>query len=209
MSKEHIEIAQAKLKQAGFYDGFIDGKFGKASLDAVNDAIKAAGYKAPVLPAGYVTEHFSMSELTHSNTAVSRGISNVPSAEHKQNLIDAAINLFQPVRELLAAPMIVSSGYRSPAVNRAVGGSSTSAHSLGYAIDFIAPRYGDTTKIAKFLIEQFTTKGIKFDQLILEFPDSPNSWIHLGYKNGAGQQRAKVLTAKKVGGRTKYFVGLA
>ncbi len=209
MSNEYVMTAQESLQSAGFYDGIIDGKFGKASLKAVNDAIKAAGYKAPVLPDGYVTQHFSMSELTHSNTAVSRGISNVPSGEHKQNLIDAATKLFQPVRDLLDAPVLISSGYRSPAVNIAVGGSKTSAHSLGYAIDFIAPRFGDTTKIAKFLAEQLKAKGIGFDQIILEFPDSSGSWVHLGFKNGGGQQRGQLLTAKKVNGRTKYFAGLS
>lgn len=209
MSNEYVLTAQEALQEAGFYDGIIDGKFGGMSLKAVNDAIKATGYKAPELPEGYATQHFSMSELTHSNTAVSRGISNVPSAAHKQNLIDAAVGLFQPVRDILDAPMLISSGYRSPAVNRAVGGSSTSAHSLGYAIDFIAPRYGNTAKVAKTLVTQLAAKGIKFDQLILEFPDSPNSWVHLGFKNGAGQQRGQVLTAKKVSGRTKYFAGLA
>lgn len=199
---------QQALKDAGLYDGLIDGIIGKKSVDAVNEAIKRSGIKTEKLPDGYVTKNFTMNELTHSNTARARRIDNTPSSEHRQNLIDAAINLWQPVRELLGQPMIISSGYRSHAVNKAVGGSLTSAHSFGFAIDFIAPAFGNSRKIADYLVKQLKAKGIKFDQLILEFPDSSSSWIHLGYKNSRGQQRGQVLTAVKRSGKTVYLSGL-
>jgi peptidoglycan hydrolase-like protein with peptidoglycan-binding domain len=208
MSKEHIMTAQESLQDAGFYDGIVDGLFGKASLKAVNDAIKATGYKAPELPDGYVTTNFKMSELTHSNTAAARGISNKPNAEHERNLIESAKKLWQPVRELLDEPMHINSGYRSPAVNSAVGGSRTSAHSVGRAIDFTCPEFGDTVEIAKFLVKELYTNKIAFDQLILEFPNTGSTWIHLGYKKANGEQRNQVLTAKKVNGRTQYFSGI-
>ena len=207
MSTQHIMTAQQALKDAGFLST-VDGIFGKDSLDAVNAAIKATGFEPVELPEGQVTANFKMSELTHSNTAVAKKLSNKPSAAHEKNLIEAAINLFQPVRDILGQPMIINSGYRSPAVNKAVGGSATSAHSLGLAIDFVCPKFGDSVAIAKLLVEKLYTQKIGFDQLILEFPGTPGSWIHIGYKNGNGDQRRQILTAKKVNGKTKYFTGL-
>ena len=125
------------------------------------------------------------------------------------NLTESVLKLWQPARELLGVPMLVSSGYRSPKLNKAVGGSSTSAHSYGFAIDFTAPGFGNTRKIANFLAKEFKARGIMFDQIILEFPDSPNSWVHLGYKSSKGLQRNQLLTASKdMNGRTVYTVGL-
>ena len=207
MSTQHIMTAQQALKDAGFL-GAVDGIFGKDSLDAVNAAIKATGFEPVELPEGQITANFKMSELTHSNTAVAKKLSNKPSTAHEQNLVAAAINLFQPVRELLGQPMVINSGYRSPTVNKAVGGSATSAHSIGYAIDFVCPKFGNTVKIAKFLVEKLYTQKIGFDQLILEFPNTDSTWIHLGYKNGNGDQRRQILTAKKIKGKTEYFPGL-
>ena len=155
-----------------------------------------------------ITKNFSLAELTHSNTAKARGISNVPNDTHKANLIASAKNLWQPVRDILGVPMIVSSGYRSPALNRAVGGSATSAHSHGFAIDFTAPKFGNTRAIAKKLATELKARGIKFDQLILEFPDGRKTWIHLGYKSPWGKQRGQILTAVKRGGRNVYLSGL-
>lgn len=209
MAKTHVIQAQTALAAAGFYnDKAIDGIFGKDSLDAVNAAIKAVGFKHVEMPEGQITANFKMSELTHSNTAVAKKLSNKPNAAHEKNLIESAINLFQPVRDILGQPMIINSGYRSPVVNKAVGGSATSAHSIGYAIDFVCPKFGDSVAIAKLLVEKLYTQKIAFDQLILEFPGTPGSWIHIGYKNGSGEQRRQILTAKKVDGKTKYHSGL-
>ncbi|AWY19542.1 D-Ala-D-Ala carboxypeptidase family metallohydrolase [Moraxella bovis] len=127
------------------------------------------------LPAGYITEHFSLAELTRSNTAVRENINNTPHDIALQNLKASAKNLWQPVRELLNAPVLVSSGYRSERLNNRIGGAKNSAHKYGLAIDFIAPRFGNTRKIAKFLVAELTARNIKFDQIILEFPDSAGS----------------------------------
>lgn len=208
VANPHVVAAQTAMKKAGVYNIKIDGDFGQGSLDALYALIRMAGLEPPVIKEGQITENFTLSELTHSNTAVARKISNEPNLTHKNNLIASAINLWQPVRELLGKPMIINSGYRSAAVNRAVGGSQTSAHSHGFAIDFVCPKFGSSTDIAKFLVAELPKRGIKFDQLILEFPGQAGSWIHLGYKNGAGQQRGQVLTAKKVGGKTKYLAGI-
>lgn len=162
-----------------------------------------------VLPKGYITKNFSLAELSHSNTAVRLGMSNKPSQAIIANLTIAAQKLWQPVRDLLGVPVLINSGYRSADVNVCVGGSKTSAHCHGFAIDFIAPRFGSPRDIAAFLVKELKAKGIVFDQLILEFPDSSNGgWIHLGYKSFDGRQRNQVLTAVKRGGKTVYLVGL-
>ena len=94
-------------------------------------------------------------------------------------------------------------------MNNKVGGSNTSAHSYGYAIDFDCPSFGSTRQIASFLVNEFKARGIAFDQIILEYPDNPSSWIHLGYKQpNTNKQRNQVLTAVKVNGTTKYLNGL-
>ncbi|MFC3172098.1 D-Ala-D-Ala carboxypeptidase family metallohydrolase [Acinetobacter vivianii] len=135
-----------------------------------------------------VTKNFTIAELLHSNTAVRKGLDNTPSVDHRANLITACHELFQPVRDALNKPMLISSGYRSPSVNRAVGGSKTSAHCVGYAIDFISPSFGEPAAVAKFLAKELPKRGIKFDQIILEF----DQWVHIGFKNQSGEQRGQV-----------------
>lgn len=178
-----------------------DGVWGEKSKQALGAALQ----NGQIIK---ITEHISLNELLKSQTAMRRRIDNTPDDRILQNLMDAAINLWQPVRDILGVPMIVSSGYRSPTLNRAVGGSVTSAHSHGLAIDFSAPKFGNTRTIAKKLATELKARGIKFDQLILEFPDGASSWIHLGYKSPNGKQRGQLLTAVKRGGRTVYLSGL-
>lgn len=157
----------------------------------------------------YFTKNFSYPELIKSNTAVRYGINNVPSKEIKENLRISCVNLWQPVRDFLNKPMQVNSGYRSPELNIKVGGSKTSVHCYGSAIDFIAPGYGNTRKIANDVLEFLLKNKIPFDQIILEFPNSPGSWIHLGYKHPTKGHRRQVLTAvKDKNGRTVYLKGL-
>ena len=156
-----------------------------------------------------VTENFNYLELIHSNTAKARGIDNTPSEQIKNNLIASCKNLWQPARDILEVPMKINSGYRSPVLNKIIGGSTTSTHCYGYAIDFVAPKFGTTTDIVKTLVQEFTKRGIAWDQIILEFPSSPNSWVHLGWKSGSGAQRKQVLTAvKNKQGKTVYLPGI-
>lgn len=156
-----------------------------------------------------ITDNFHFSELIHSVTAVNRNMRNTPTDKHRANLIQSTKELFQPVRDILGKAVLINSGYRSETVNRAVGGSRTSAHKFGFAIDFISPSYGSPRQIAECLVKELPKRGIKFDQLILEFPNSASGgWIHLGFKNHDGRQRGQILTAKKVNGKTQYFSGL-
>lgn len=136
-----------------------------------------------------ITANISLNELLASQTATRHNIDNMPTQAVLQNLIDSAVNLWQPARELLGESIRISSGYRSPILNKKIGGATNSAHLYGYAIDFVAPKFGNTRQIVSFLTKKFREKGIKFDQIILEYPNSPNSWVHLGYKHPDGRQR--------------------
>ncbi len=144
-----------------------------------------------------LSDHFSLAELTVSATAARRGISNVPPPLVIDTLILTADRM-EKVRALLDdKPIIVLSGYRSPAVNAAVDGSKSSAHMTGHAVDFICPRFGTPAQVAAHLAKHLTG----FDQLIEEFGE----WVHVGFGPG---KRGQKLTARKVNGRTVYSSGI-
>lgn len=123
-----------------------------------------------------LSEHFTLEELTASESAARHGIDNTPTPAIAENLRSLAAKL-EEVRALLGRPVTVLSGYRSPALNKAVKGSRTSAHMEGLAADIIAPGYGKTMDV----FERLRSSGIVFDQLIAEFPASPSGgWVHIG-----------------------------
>lgn len=158
-----------------------DGVWGSVSSQALTEALKTKVIK--------ITENISLNELLASETATRKGIDNIPNGTVLKNLIEASNNLWQPVRDYLCYPIVINSGYRSERLNRAIGGAKNSSHLYGLAIDFVVPGFGDTRKIIKALNQFFKEKNIAFDQLILEYPNSPNSWVHLGYKHSSGAQR--------------------
>ena len=148
-------------------------------------------------------KHFTIEELTRSETARNLGIQNTPSAEHEAHLVEIVEKLIDPLRdkwavycanEQIGTPQLrVSSGYRSPALNAAVGGSNTSAHSIGYALDLV-PMNWQLRRFKEFCREFLRARG--FDQMISEDEDAYGvpKWIHIGYKNAAGQQRRQFLS---------------
>jgi zinc D-Ala-D-Ala carboxypeptidase len=118
-----------------------------------------------------LSENFSLEELTASETAARKGIDNTPSEEVINNLKRLAAAL-QEVRALLNhRAILVSSGYRSPELNQAVGGSATSDHCKGLAADFICPSYGTPNDIVRAI----AASGLSFKQVIREF----DRWVHL------------------------------
>jgi len=146
-----------------------------------------------------LSKNFSLSELTKSQTATRKGISNEPSTEHVENLIHLAEAVLQPVREHFGKPVMISSGYRSPALCEAIGSSSKSQHARGEAADFEIHGV-DNKELATWI-----SNNTEFDQLILEFYNEgdPNSgWVHCSAVTG--EPRKQVLRASKVEGRTKY-----
>ena len=147
-------------------------------------------------------KYFTMDEFIRSETARQRGIDNTPSEYQKNNVIEMVDNLLDPLREAWAvecnkyklgtAAIRVTSGIRSKALNEAVGGSKTSAHYLGYAADLM-PCNGKLGHFKRFCIEWLVDKD--FDQIISEDEDSTGTpkWIHIGYKNSAGQFRRQYM----------------
>lgn len=147
-----------------------------------------------------LSDHFTLKELTASATAERKGIKNVASAAVLDTLILTADRM-EKVRQLLGdKPITVLSGYRSPEVNAAVGGSRNSAHMSGHAVDFICPGFGSSRAVARHLARNLPAGS--YDQIIEEF----GQWVHIGFGPG---KRGQKLTAKKVNGKTVYSMGIA
>lgn len=127
----------------------------------------------------HLSKYFTLAELLVSQTASRLGISNTPDALVLKTLTSTAKQLDE-VRILLGKPILVSSGYRGPAVNRAVGGSSKSQHVKGEAVDFICPQFG----IPKQIVEKILSSNIQYDQLIQEF----DSWVHISFSSNNRKQ---------------------
>ena len=141
-----------------------------------------------------LSTHFSLAEFTASQWAARAGIENEPGPVELENLKRLAMTM-EAVRYALGAPIIITSGYRCPEVNRNVGGSSTSMHVQGLAADFICPGFGTPFQVAKKLMG---VEAVKFDQLIHEF----GRWVHLGLATPGTAGRKQLLTIDRAGTRT-------
>lgn len=140
-----------------------------------------------------LSPHFKLSELLASNTAKSRGLDNDPSPEVLANLKLLCEQALEPIRAAVG-PLKINSGYRSDAVNKAVGGSTTSAHSFGLAADLHPPRG------CKALMTAIIASGVKLDQIIYE-----RTWVHVGLLNPRDRkQREQRLSMFVVNGKTTY-----
>ena len=149
-----------------------------------------------------LSKNFTLQEFTKSQTAERKGIDNTPAEAHLENAKILFEKVVQPVRDHFG-PTIINSGYRGPALNEAVGGSSKSQHCKGEAADIECPGTGNYD-VAKWISE-----NLDFDQLILEFytPGIPDSgWVHVSYKSEGN--RKSILTAMKENGKTVYKPGL-
>ena len=146
-----------------------------------------------------LSNNFTLKELTKSQTATRKGIDNEPGTAEIENLIHLAKTILQPVREHFGKPVMISSGYRSPALCEAIGSSAKSQHAKGEAADFEIQGV-DNKELATWI-----SKNCEFDQLILEFYDGvdPNSgWVHCSAVKE--ESRKQLLKASKVQGKTKY-----
>lgn len=154
-----------------------------------------------------LTPHFTLRELTYSATAARQGLANLPTPAEIEHIRHTAQRMEQ-IRSLLGdVPVTVLSCYRSELVNKAVGGSPTSAHRHGLACDFVAPRYGKPLAICQAIEAARVAGHIAFDQLICEFPHS-GGWVHIGFRLPPAHGRSQVLTAIKRDGHTVYLPGL-
>jgi len=138
-----------------------------------------------------LSEHFTLGELIRSDTADRLGIDNMPPAELIPKLERICTEILEPIREHFGKPFRPSSGYRSPAVNKAVGSSTTSQHCKAEAVDFEIPG------VSNYELAVWIRDNLEFDQLILECyrPGEPNSgWVHVSLKEEIEANRAEVLT---------------
>ena len=148
-----------------------------------------------------LSSNFSLKELTASQTAERKGISNNPSEDHMNSLKELCENVLQKVRDHYGKVVSVSSGYRSPELCVAIGSSVNSQHAKGQAADFEV--YGlSNAELCKYIAE-----NLEYDQLILEYHNigEPNSgWIHCSYR-ADGENRKQILRAyRDEAGKTKY-----
>ena len=144
-----------------------------------------------------LSQNFSLRELTKSQTAERKGISNEPSEEHIENLKLLCTKILQPIRDEFGI-VSVSSGYRSPALCVALGSKSTSQHARGQAADFEC--YGlDNNKLF-----EWATKNLTFDQAILEFytGEPESGWIHMSYNED--NNRGETLRAFRENNKVVY-----
>lgn len=152
-------------------------------------------------------QYFTLDELTRSATADKLGIDNTPKEKYIKDNLTELIEVLDGVREAWTvmceknswgtASIIVNCGYRCDALNEAVKGSKTSAHSIGAAAD-IEPKNQKNKEFLKFLEQYLLDNHIPFDQLLNEKPDKNGvpSWIHIGLKNRQGKQRRMVFAIK-------------
>jgi len=119
-----------------------------------------------------LSPHFTLEELTASQTAARLGLDNTPPPEVVDALTRTAMGL-EGVRTVLGAPIIISSGYRNPDVNHAVGGQPNSQHQKGEAADFICPGFGTVQAV----FDAIKRSGIDYDQMAIEY----SRWIHISF----------------------------
>jgi hypothetical protein len=149
-----------------------------------------------------ISEHLSLSEVTRSETAKRKGISNNPTAEHLENFKVLADNVFEKIRMHFGVPIHISSAYRSRELNDAIGGSQTSQHSKGQAIDIDMD--GTPNGVTNKMVFDYIKDNLEFDQLIAEFPKQGKpDWVHVSYSEG--KNRKQILVAKKVNSKTTYI----
>ena len=140
--------------------------------------------------------------MIRSEMAKRKGVSNQPTPEHTNNMIILANKVFQPIREHFGVPIYISSGYRSAALNKKIGGAKNSQHLTGEAMDIDMD--GTDTGVTNVQVFNFIRENLFFDQLIWEFGNNTNpDWVHVSY-NTSGNQRGHILRAVKGTFGTKY-----
>jgi zinc D-Ala-D-Ala carboxypeptidase len=145
-----------------------------------------------------LSENFSLQEYTKSQTATRQGLDNTPNEDHMASAKLLFENVVQKVRDHFGVT-VINSGYRGPALNTAVGGSSNSQHCKGEAVDIECPG------TSNYDVAKWIEDNLDFDQLILEFitPGIPDSgWVHVSYKSEGNRKQS--LTAMKEDGKTVY-----
>jgi zinc D-Ala-D-Ala carboxypeptidase len=149
-----------------------------------------------------ISKHISYKEGVYSRTALRRGIKNNPNAEQMENMVAIAEEVFEPLRMWVGGPIKINSFFRSPELNKAIGGSGKSQHCHGQAID-LDDTFGRATNAEMY---EFIKQNLDFDQMIWEFGDDENpDWVHVSYVS-LDQNRNRCLKAYKKSGKTNYEI---
>jgi hypothetical protein len=148
-----------------------------------------------------LSEHLDLAEVTRSDSAKRKGISNMPTPEHIENFKKLAENIFEPIRKHFGVPIHISSGYRSKELNALIGGVKTSDHCFGMAIDL--DQQGHSSGITNKQVFDFIKSNLKFKQLIWEGGSKQEpDWVHVSYDEK--NLKNEVLLATKVAGKMQY-----
>ena len=149
-----------------------------------------------------ISDHITLSEGVNSYTAKRKGIENIPDEYQITNMYILAHKVFEPLRKWVGGPIKINSFFRSPELNKAIGGSSKSQHCEGRAMD-IDDVYGNKTNAEMF---EYIKENLDFDQMIWEFGSDKNpDWLHVSYCS-ADENRNRCLKAYRENGKTKYKV---
>jgi hypothetical protein len=147
-----------------------------------------------------LSKYATLEECSKSVTASRLGIDNNPPVEVRDNLREVCSKVFDLCREFVGGPLAITSGYRSHKLNKAVGGSKTSEHMKGQALDIDCDTFGGKTNAELF---HFIKDNLEFNQLIWEFGTDKNpEWIHVSYSRL--HNKKQILKASKVNGKTVY-----
>jgi hypothetical protein len=148
-----------------------------------------------------LSENLSLAEMISSDSAKRKGIDNHPNPQQTENLQLLANKIFQPIRDHFKNPIHISSGFRSIALNKSIGGASSSQHCKGEAMDIDMDGTGITNAQVFFWIKD----NLNFDQLIWEFGNNNNpDWVHVSYSSN-GKQRKQILKATNENGKKSYI----
>ena len=149
-----------------------------------------------------ISKHISYKEGVYSTTAMRRGLDNTPDDDQLSNMELIAKEVFEPLRSWVGGPIKINSFFRSPELNKAIGGSSKSQHCQGQAID-LDDTFGRATNAEMY---HFIKEHLNFDQMIWEFGDDDNpNWVHVSFVS-EDENRNRCLKAYKEKGKTKYAV---
>ena len=149
-----------------------------------------------------ISKHISYKEGVYSITATRKGIDNTPNDGQLLNMVTIAEEVFEPLRSYVGGPIKINSFFRSPELNTTIGGSKTSQHCKGQAMD-IDDTFGRMTNAEMY---KFIKDKLEFDQMIWEFGDDDNpDWVHVSYVSEE-DNRNRCLKAYKDKGKTKYMV---